>query len=41
VVPAAPEKPQRDWLGSLRDSLEIRGDIVGPSSNLVKWEALE
>jgi len=41
VVPAAPEKPKRDWLGSLRDTLEIRGDIVGPSSDLQKWEALE
>jgi len=41
VVPAAPEKPERHWLGSLRGTLEIRGDIVGPSSDLVKWEALE
>ena len=41
VVPAAAEKPQRDWLGSLRGTLEIRGDIVGPSSELAKWEALE
>ncbi len=24
-----------------RGSLEIRGDIVAPSSTLVKWEALE
>lgn len=41
VVPAAPEKPESDWLGSLRDTLEIRGDIVGPSSDIVDWEALE
>ena len=41
VVPAAPDKPQHDWLGSLRDTLEIRGDIVGPSNELEKWEALE
>jgi prevent-host-death family protein len=41
VVPAAPEKLSRDWLGSLRGTLEIRGDIVAPSSEVVKWEALE
>ena len=41
VVRAAPEKPPRDWLGSLRGTLEIRGDIVAPSDALVKWEALE
>lgn len=41
VVPAAPEKPQPQWLGSMRGTLEIRGDIVRPSSDLVKWEALE
>lgn len=41
VVPAAPEKPAQDWLGSLRGTIEIRGDIVGPSSDVVNWEALE
>ena len=41
IVPAAPEKPAGDWLGSLRGTLKIRGDIVAPSSDLVKWEALE
>jgi antitoxin (DNA-binding transcriptional repressor) of toxin-antitoxin stability system len=41
IVPPAPERPQREWLGSLRDTIEIRGDIVGPSSKLTKWEALE
>lgn len=41
VVPPAPEKPQADWLGSLRGTLEIRGDIVAPSGDLAKWEAAE
>lgn len=41
VVPAAPDKPAREWLGSLRGTLKIRGDIVGPSGDLAKWEALE
>jgi antitoxin (DNA-binding transcriptional repressor) of toxin-antitoxin stability system len=41
IVPPSPERPQREWLGSLRGTLEIRGDIVAPSSDLVTWEALE
>jgi prevent-host-death family protein len=41
VVPAAPEKPAGEWLGSLRGTLAICGDLVGPSSDLVKWEALD
>jgi len=41
IVPASPERPQREWLGSLRGTLEIRGDILVPSSELVTWEALK
>jgi len=41
ITPPTPEAPQREWLGSLRGTLEIRGDIVSPSSKLVKWKALE
>ena len=39
VVPASPDRPQREWLGSLRGTLEIRVDILAPSSELVTWEA--
>lgn len=41
IVPPSPEPPAGTWLGSLRGSLEIRGDIVGPSLGLTRWEALE
>ena len=41
VVPPSPERPQRHWLGSLRGTLEIQGDILAPSSELVTWEALK
>jgi prevent-host-death family protein len=41
VVPAAAETPAGEWLGSLRGTLVMCGDIVGPSSDLAKWEALE
>jgi len=41
IVPPSPQSPQREWLGSLRGTLEIREDIVVPSSELARWEALE
>jgi antitoxin (DNA-binding transcriptional repressor) of toxin-antitoxin stability system len=41
IVPPSPERPQREWLGSLRGTLEIRGDIMARSSELVTWEALK
>ena len=41
IVPATPDRPQKAWLGSLRGTLEIRGDIVAPSSEVAPWEALE
>lgn len=41
IVPPSPERPQPEWLGSLRGTLAIQGDIVAPSSDLVTWEALK
>ncbi len=29
-----------DWIGSMKDSIEILGDIVGPASEEGDWEAL-
>jgi antitoxin (DNA-binding transcriptional repressor) of toxin-antitoxin stability system len=40
IVPPAPGRPPREWLGSLRGTIEIRGDLVAPSSDLTTWEAL-
>lgn len=39
VVPAAPEPPKQDWMGSLKGTVEIHGDIVGPTGE--PWDALE
>jgi prevent-host-death family protein len=39
IVPASPDPPPRNWLGALRGTLEIRGDILVPSSELTRWEA--
>jgi antitoxin (DNA-binding transcriptional repressor) of toxin-antitoxin stability system len=41
IVPPTPDAPDRNWLGSLRGTLIIEGDIVAPSSELVDWEALD
>jgi antitoxin (DNA-binding transcriptional repressor) of toxin-antitoxin stability system len=41
VIPPSPERPRREWLGSLRGTLEIPGDILAPSSDLVTWETLK
>ena len=41
IVPPSPEPRQPEWLGSLRGTIEIRGDILTPSSELVTWEALK
>jgi prevent-host-death family protein len=39
VAPASPASPA-EWIGSLRDSIEILGDIVAPANEESDWEAL-
>ena len=36
-----PSSPAGDWLGTMKDHGEIRGDIVAPAANLSEWEVLE
>ena len=38
--PPPPAKPNR-WLGDLRGTVRIVGDIVGPASDEEDWEALQ
>ena len=40
VVPASPEAGPADWIGSMKDSMEILGDIVSPASDERDWKAL-
>jgi antitoxin (DNA-binding transcriptional repressor) of toxin-antitoxin stability system len=40
IVPPSPDASGDSWIGSMRGTLEIRGDIVSPTSDLVDWEAL-
>jgi prevent-host-death family protein len=39
VVPATPSAAA-DWMGSMKDTIEILGDIVSPANDESDWEAL-
>jgi prevent-host-death family protein len=39
VIPPSP-RPAADWIGSMRDKIEILGDIVSPANELNEWEVL-
>jgi antitoxin (DNA-binding transcriptional repressor) of toxin-antitoxin stability system len=41
IVPPAPDAPTRDWLGSMRGTAEIVGDITVGSGELVDWNLPE
>lgn len=38
IVPPPP--PCEDWLGCMKDSTEIEGDIVSPAADPTEWDAL-
>jgi len=39
VVPVSPSTAA-DWIGSMKDEIEIQGDIVSPANEIREWEAL-
>jgi prevent-host-death family protein len=39
VVPPSPEKPTGRRLGSMAGTVQILGDIVGPTSSWDEWDA--
>ncbi len=41
VTPPSPEPASREWIGSMKDQIEILGDIVSPASKPSDWEALQ
>ena len=41
VIPAAPEADERDWLGSMSESIEITGDTISPVLEIDEIEALK
>lgn len=41
IVPPAAESPKPDWMGSMKGTVEICGDIVGPTAGLADWDVLK
>ena len=41
VVPPAATPKKKIWLGSMRGSMEIVGDIVGPIRAFEDWDAID
>jgi prevent-host-death family protein len=39
VVPPSPEQRPKNWLGCMAGTMEIIGDIVGPTGSFDDWEA--
>jgi len=39
VVPTSPDSLP-DWMGSMKDSIEIVGDVVSPANEDTDWKAL-
>jgi antitoxin (DNA-binding transcriptional repressor) of toxin-antitoxin stability system len=40
IVPPPPSNPQRPWLGSLRGTGRITGDIISPAADASDWDVL-
>jgi prevent-host-death family protein len=40
IVPAAPPQHQEAWLGSMRGTLRVPGDILEPAADASEWEVL-
>ncbi len=38
--PPPPEKPKA-WLGSMKDTIKIKGDVISPASEEKDWEVLQ
>ena len=41
VIPASSDVEERNWMGSMSDSLEITGDVVSPVIEIQEIEALQ
>lgn len=41
VTPPPPPPKPRAWLGSLKNSIKITGDIISPASDEEDWEVLQ
>lgn len=41
VIPVTPEAEEKDWMGSMSDSIEITGDIISPVIDIHEIEAMK
>ena len=41
ITPPAPGRAKRGWLGAMRGSARVAGDIRVPSSKLVRWDSIK
>jgi prevent-host-death family protein len=40
VIPATPVVDRASWIGSMKDTMKITGDIISPASDEAEWKAL-
>lgn len=40
VIPASPKAGPEDWFGSMKDEIQILGDIISPANDEDEWEVL-
>lgn len=40
IVPPRPSERKSDWIGRMRGTGEIKGDIISPASDESDWEVL-
>ncbi len=40
VIPPRAPRARGNWMGQMRGTLRITGDIIGPASKLSDWEVL-
>ena len=40
IVPPSPETAHASWIGSMKDTMKITGDIVSPANEESEWEVL-
>lgn len=40
ILPVATHVQSKDWIGSMKDRIQILGDIVSPANDETDWEVL-
>jgi len=41
IVPPSPRPASGDWIGSLKGTAKVTGDIIAPAADEEDWEALD